>query len=134
MPRNDVVWVMLPHNSSNGEARGDRRTFADHGVPDARLLYRAVERGLDAPTDATVRVGPLALGVVAAAYREAFRSLDRHVPDDVEAALNDAVACTAEQFDGRSVRVREELLPAFYGHFVGFHAAYHGATRPVVVR
>ncbi|MFC7136111.1 hypothetical protein ACFQRB_05235 [Halobaculum litoreum] len=78
-------------------------------------------------------MGALPLGIVAAAYREAFRSVGEAVPDDVEAALGDAVACTAEEFDGRSARVGEELLPAFYGHFVGFHAAYHGASQPVVV-
>ncbi len=133
MSRSDERWVMLPHTSPGGEARGDPRTFADHGVPDARLLYRAVERGLDTPVGTTVRVGVLPLGVVAAAYREAFRSVDDRVPADVEAALSDAVACTAEQFGGRHARVREELLPAFYAHFVGFHAAYHGSVDPVVV-
>ncbi len=133
MLRNGVLCSMVTYSNFTGGAHGDPRTFADHGVADARLLYRAVERGLDAPAGTTVRVGALPLGIVAAAYREAFRSVGEAVPDDVEAALGDAVACTAEEFDGRSARVGEELLPAFYGHFVGFHAAYHGASQPVVV-
>ncbi|WP_435066331.1 hypothetical protein [Halobaculum sp. EA56] len=108
-------------------------SFAAHGVDDGAALVRAAARALDVPGTTEVTVEEGVLGVVAAAYREAFRvEAGRVPPAEVEAALADAVAWTRREDGDRTLRVRDQLLPRFYRRFAGFHCAYHGGERPVV--
>lgn len=129
---------MSTHSNVRDGVRLDPQTFADHGVADARVLYRAVEGHLGVPVGTTVTVDAMPLGVVAAAFRDAFRTVAGYsestgaVPADVAAALSDAVAVTDERFRGHSVDVRADLLPAFFAAFIAFHDAYHGSAHPVV--
>ncbi|WP_277554162.1 hypothetical protein [Halobaculum limi] len=129
---------MTPHSNIRDGVRLDPQTFADHGVADARVLYRAVEGQLAVPAGTTVTVDTMPLGVIAAAFRDAFRSVAGHteatggIPHDVAVALSDAVAVTDERFRGHSVDVRGDLLPTFFAAFLGFHDAYHGGAHPVV--
>lgn len=47
------------------------------------------------------------------------------VPSHVEAAIDDAVAWTREQFaDAEEVDLRTELLPRFYSELAAFHCSY----------
>lgn len=132
------MYGMSTHSNVRDGVRLDPQTFADHGVADARVLYRAVEGQLGVPSGTTVTVDAMPLGVIAAAFRDAFRSVTGYrgttggIPSDVSAALNDAVAVTDERFGGHTVDVRADLLPAFFAAFLGFHDAYHGGVHPVV--
>lgn len=44
----------------------------------------------------------------------------------VTAAINDARAVTAKEFEGREADLRAELPPAFYQYLAAFHCAYRG--------
>ena len=122
--------------SIRNDGAGDRPTngsFADHGIPDGRVLLTGAARAIGAPPEETAVVDDLLLATAAAAFRESFAAAaGERPPDDVEAAIDDAVAWTRAEAAGERVHLRDRLLPAFYRRLDRFHDAYHDGDGPVV--
>lgn len=108
-------------------------SFGDHDIEDGSELvhgtyYRLVEGGRAEfdPTDAFYEALESAflwtyLGTVDGTA----------VPAHVEAAVDDALAFTAEEFAARpEADLRTEIVPTFYQYAAGFHCAYRGDDQP----
>lgn len=104
-------------------------SFGDHGVDDGstlvhRTYYRLVDGGRTefAPTEAFYdSLESAFLWTYLGAVGETV------VPDDVEAAIDDARTFTAEEFADRpDADLRTEVVPTFYQYVAGFHCAYRG--------
>ena len=117
----------------DGDDRPTTGSFADYGISDGRVLLAGAVRALGTPPEETAVVDALLLATVAAAFREAFAATTHErPPDDVEAAIDDAVAWTRAEAADERVHLRDRLLPAFYRRLDRFHDAYHDGDGPVV--
>lgn len=100
--------------------------FEPYGVEHAGSLVRGTVDVVALPQTTPVAVTDDAVRAVAVAFREVFRAASGRatVPDPVAAAVDDAVAWTADKLGGETVDVRGELVPAFHRRVAAFHAAY----------
>ena len=102
-------------------------SFADHEIDDGSLLIRrayyrladADRRGFE-PTESF-------FDAVESAFIWAYLGTvgENGVPEHVEAAIDDARALTAEQFQNRpDADLRTDVLPTFYQNLADFHCVY----------
>lgn len=102
-------------------------SFADHGIDDGSVLVRRTYYRLAAEEppefDPTSRFFDQLELAFLWAYLGSVEEND--VPDHVVAAIDDARAWTAEEFEDRpDADLRTEVIPAFYRRVAGFHCAY----------
>ncbi|MFB6242966.1 MAG: hypothetical protein ABEH80_02605 [Halobaculum sp.] len=128
---------MSHENTNHGSSRAasDEQcattdSFAEYGVTDGADLIRDAARELGASE--TVTVDRALIDSVEHAFRTAFlrESGSQTLPDDVDAALDDAAARTHERLGDETHDLRTDVVPAFYRAFAGFHCAYRTATPP----
>lgn len=104
-------------------------SFGDHGIEDGSELvhgthYRLVDGGWSefAPTEEFY-------DALEAAFLWTYLGTvgGTDVPTHVRAAVDDALAFTAEEFADRpGADLRTEVIPTFYRSVAGFHCAYRG--------
>ena len=115
------------HTPAAGEECTTTGSFGDHDIDDGSALiqdtyYRLTEGGRD-----TFEPNERFYDSLEAAFLWAYLgSTDgSDVPDHVEAAIDDALAFTAEDFADRpDADLRTDVVPTFYRYAAGFHCAY----------
>ncbi|ERH10412.1 MAG: hypothetical protein J07HX64_02186 [halophilic archaeon J07HX64] len=103
-------------------------SFTDHDIEDgSTLIQRSYYRLADGDRTEFEPTGSF-FDALESAFIWAYLGTVREnsVPEHVEAAIDDARALTAEEFEDQEADLRTEVLPAFYRHLAGFHCAYRG--------
>jgi hypothetical protein len=102
-------------------------SFADHDVDDGSVLIQRAYYRLAADGTPTFEPTESFFDALESAFIWAYLGTveANNVPDQVEAAIDDARALTAEEFSDRpDADVRTSILPTFYRHAAEFHCAY----------
>jgi len=104
-------------------------SFTDHDIEDGSTLiqqaYYRLADGDRTEFEPTTAFFDSLESAFIWAYLGAVR--ERGVPEHVEAAINDARAHTAEEFENRpDADLRTDVVPAFYRQLAAFHCAYRG--------
>lgn len=103
------------------------KSFADHDLLDGSELIRRTYYRLATAEDVEFAPTDRFFDALESAFVWAYLdSVDEHgVPDHVGAAVDDALAFTAEEYADRpDADLRTDVLPTFYTHVADFHCEY----------
>lgn len=122
MPPRDI-----PGDGTTGDQCTTTNSFGDHDIDDGSVLIQRTYYRLAADEEPTFEPTESFFQQLESAFIWAYfgSNQERGVPDHVEAALDDALALTREEFTDRpDADLRTTVLPAFYQHLAGFHCTY----------
>jgi len=112
---------------TNGEECTTTESFADHDITDGSLLVQRTYYRLAAAEITEYEPTESFFDALESAFIWAYLGTveETGVPDHVEAAIDDARAVTAEEFEGRpDADLRTDVVQRFYRHVSSFHCAY----------
>ncbi len=102
-------------------------SFADHDIEDGSTLIHRTYYRLAGADRAEFEPTASFFDALESAFLWAYLGTTREteIPEHVEAAIDDARALTADEFESRAdADLRTEVIPAFYQHLADFHCAY----------
>jgi len=102
-------------------------SFADHEIEDGSVLIQRTYYRLAAGNRTEYAPTESFFNALESAFVWAYLGTVEGdgIPAHVEAAIDDARAHTAAEFEGRDdADLRTDVVPAFYQHLAAFHCAY----------
>jgi hypothetical protein len=102
-------------------------SFADHDIEDGSTLIQRAYYRLAGGDRTEFEPTASFFDALESAFIWAYLGTTREseIPEHVEAAIDDARAHTAAEFEDRpDADLRTDVIPAFYRHLAEFHCAY----------
>jgi hypothetical protein len=120
-------------SGSNAEDCSTTNSFSDHGIADGVDLVTRTHQRLATAEPVSYSATEEFFDRLEEAFYWAYLGSveERTVPGHVEAAVDDAIAMTAEEFEGESeADLRTEVVPTFFQYVAGFHCSYREHAAP----
>jgi hypothetical protein len=122
-----------PKSGSDLEDCSTTNSFSDHGIVDGVDLVTRTHQRLATAEEVSYSPTEEFFDRLEEAFYWAYLGSveESAVPDHVEAAVDDALAMTTEEFEGQSgADLRTEVVPTFFQYVAGFHCSYREHAAP----